>query len=290
MVSDVGACVLEQADELERGRLARVRDVGLVGDAEHEDLRAGERALARVVQRLRDDRATEVRHRLVDLAGELDELGVEAVLPRLPGEVEGVDRDAVATEAGAGLERHEPERLRRGCVDDLPDVDVHPVAELRELVDERDVDGAEDVLEQLRQLGRLGRRHRVHLVDRRGVEGDGCGGRVVVDPADDLRHGLRRPVLAPGIDPLGREREVEVLSGGEPAPLLEDRLHLLGRRSRIGRRLEHDEMAASQACRDLLGGGEEDPRVRLALARERRRKRDEDRVRIARARRNPSSR
>ena len=55
----------------------------------------------RVVQRLRDDRAAEVRHRLVDLARELDELGVEAVLARLPREVEGVDRDAVPAEARA---------------------------------------------------------------------------------------------------------------------------------------------------------------------------------------------
>jgi hypothetical protein len=52
----------------------------------------------------------------------------------------------VAAEAGAGLEAHEPERLRRCRLDHLPDVDADPVAELRELVDERDVDAAEDVL------------------------------------------------------------------------------------------------------------------------------------------------
>ena len=95
---------------------------------------------------------------------------VEVVLARLPGEVERVDRDAVAAEAGARLEAHEAERLRRGRVDDLPDVDAHPVAELRELVDERDVDRAEDVLEQLRQLGRLGRRDGVDGVDDAAVE------------------------------------------------------------------------------------------------------------------------
>ena len=71
---------------------------------------------------------------------------------------------------GAGLERLEAERLRRGGLDDLPDVDPHPVAELRELVDERDVDRAVDVLEQLRQLGRLGRRDLVDGVDRRAVD------------------------------------------------------------------------------------------------------------------------
>ena len=164
MVGDVGARVLEEADQLDRRRLARVRDARLVRDAEDEDLRALQRALALVVQRLRDDRAAEVRHRLVDLPRELDELGVEAELARLPREVEGIDRDAVTAEAGPGLERHEAERLRRRRLDHLPHVDVHPVAQLRELVDERDVDRAEDVLEELRELGRLGRGD---AVDRR---------------------------------------------------------------------------------------------------------------------------
>ena len=57
---------------------------------------------------------------------------------------------------GPGLNDMKPKGFGRRRLDDLPDVDVHPVAELRELVDERDVDGAEDVLEELRQLRRLG--------------------------------------------------------------------------------------------------------------------------------------
>ncbi len=81
--------------------------------------------------------------------------------------------------------------------DDLPDVDVHPVAELRELVDERDVDRAEDVLEQLRQLGGLGRRDGVDRVDRaRGRPRRRPRCEAVVDPAEDLRRRLRRPVGA----------------------------------------------------------------------------------------------
>ena len=90
----------------------------------------------------------------------------EVELAGLPREVVGVDRDAVAAEAGAGLERREAEGLRGGRVDDFPDVDVHPVAQLRQLVDERDVHGAVDVFEQvLGQLGRLGRRQLVDGVD-----------------------------------------------------------------------------------------------------------------------------
>jgi hypothetical protein len=59
----------------------------------------------------------------------------------------------VAADARAGCEAHEPERLGGGRVDDLPDVDAHPLAQQRELVDEGDIHVAEDVLEKLGQLG-----------------------------------------------------------------------------------------------------------------------------------------
>ena len=124
---------------------------------------------------------------------------------------------------GPGLKRHEPERLRRRRLHDLPDVDVHPVAELRELVDERDVDRAEDVLEQLRQLGGLGRRDGVTIVSIAAGRPRRRPRRGLVDPADDLRRRLRRPVGPPGVDALGGEGEQEVLAGDETAALLEDR-------------------------------------------------------------------
>ena len=54
---------------------------------------------------------------------------------------------------GPGIERHEAERLRLGRLDHLPDVDAHRVADDLQLVDQRDVDGAEDVLGQLHGLG-----------------------------------------------------------------------------------------------------------------------------------------
>ena len=121
----------------------------------------------------------------------------------------------------------------------------------------------------------------MHVVDRGVVERNRRSGRALVDAADDLRDGLRRPVLAARVDALGREGEVEVLAGLEAAPALEDRLHLLARRSRIGRRLEDHEVPFAQTSRDLLGGGDEDAQVGLALPRQRRRKRDEDGVGVA---------
>src|SRR5207244_5892642 len=51
------------------------------------------------------------RHRGVDLTGQLDEAGPRSVLRRFPGQIERIERDAVAAEAGTGIERHEAERL-----------------------------------------------------------------------------------------------------------------------------------------------------------------------------------
>src|SRR5207247_3403859 len=77
-----------------------------------------------------------VRHRRVDMSGKLDEARLESLLFRLPGEIERVDRDAVAAEAGPRMKRPEPERLGSRSLHDFPDVDAELVAHQRDLVDE----------------------------------------------------------------------------------------------------------------------------------------------------------
>ena len=75
-------------------------DAGLVAHAEDGDAAAADR-LGRVVERALDPRDAVVGHLLVDLAGELDELGGHVELARAPGEVERVDGQAVAAHARA---------------------------------------------------------------------------------------------------------------------------------------------------------------------------------------------
>ena len=120
---------------------------------------------------------------------------------------------------GPGPEGHEPERLGRRRVDDLPDVEAHPLAQQGQLVHEGDVDVAEDVLEELGELGRVGRRE----LDHRGVDVAQERGRprrrLRGHPADQARHGALGARGISRVHPLGSEREVEVTPGDEPGLL-----------------------------------------------------------------------
>ena len=71
--------------------------------------------------------------------------------------IKRIDGNAVAAETRAGVEGHEAEGLGGGGVDDFPDVDAHAQAEHFQLVDQRDVDAAEDVFEQLGHFRGAGR-------------------------------------------------------------------------------------------------------------------------------------
>ena len=131
--------------------------------------------------------------------------GRDAELACLPREVERVERNAVTAPAGTGVEAHEAERLRRRGIENLPDVDTHPVEHDLQLVDERDVHGTEDVLDQLARLGRPRGRNAHRLHDHLVVKGLRQISRHRIDAADDLRDGRRRETCdCPG--PRARER------------------------------------------------------------------------------------
>ncbi len=168
VVGDFRAEGLEAVEELECRGFAHVIDIGLVGEAEEKDAAAFD-GFPLIIESNHGALDHVFGHPAVDLAGEFDEAGVDAVFAGLPGEVEGVDRDAVAAEAGSGVERGEAEGLGGGGADDLPDIDVHRVGDDLEFVDEADVDSAVDVFQQFGQLR-----------DLAGADGDdGVEGRFV---------------------------------------------------------------------------------------------------------------
>ncbi len=217
------------------------------------------------------------RHRVVDVSGELDEAVDEVELTRPPGQVVRVDRDAVAADAGPRRELHEPERLGCRGGDDLPDVDAHPLAQQSELVDEGDVHVTEDVLEDLGQLRSVGRRQLDHvlLIRRRRAAARAVASGVVAPTSRG--HVLGGAGRIARVDPLGREREVEV-PAGDQAALLEDLAERTGRRAGERRRLEDDQLAFPEVPADELGGRQDRPEVRVLGLVDRGRDADEDDV------------
>src|SRR5262244_404796 len=156
-IADVRALLHEVLDDLEGGRLADVVDIGLVGDAQHEDGRATHRSPA-IIERTGHEVDDVLGHGAVDLIGKGDELRLIAREPNLPGQIERIDGDAVPADPGTGIEGHEPERLGRGRLDDLPGIDADFPTRESQLVGEGDVDAAEGVLEELGGLGDAGAR------------------------------------------------------------------------------------------------------------------------------------
>ena len=162
-----------------------------------------------LVERVGDLLDDEVGHVGVDFAGQLDEAGAEVELLGLPGEIEGIDGDAVAAEAGAGIEGLEAEGLGFGGVDDFVDVDAHAHAELLELVDQRDVDAAIDVFKQLGHLRDGGAADGHDAAEDGAVEGCGQLGGSGTAAADNLGDVVAGDGVVAGIFALGREGDVE---------------------------------------------------------------------------------
>lgn len=146
IVADVRSQGFEFLDQHVGGRLTVIIHIGFVGEAENEDFRVFngfgifiERAAAHL-----DDI---LGHGGIDFSCELDEARVLIKLARLPCQVKWINRDTVAAEPGAGVERHETKRLGFGRLDDFPNVDAHGVVDNLELVDQSDVDRSKDVFE-----------------------------------------------------------------------------------------------------------------------------------------------
>ena len=160
----------QPARHVHRRALAPVARRPLVGQAEQQHPAAVDR-LALAVQQRGHPVVHVVGHVLVDVVGQLDEPErLAQVLLHPPRQIARVDRQAVAADAGPGRELHVAERLGRRGVDRPPHVDVEVAGEHRQLVDQRDVDVAERVLEQLHQLGLGARTDRHRLVDERREE------------------------------------------------------------------------------------------------------------------------
>ena len=93
------------------------------------------------------------RHGTVYLPRKFNKSGLEPHRTSLPGQVVGVDGDAVSSQPWTGVKGHETERFGGSALNDLPDIYLQPVAHEGQLVDEGYVYAPEGVLVDLDHLG-----------------------------------------------------------------------------------------------------------------------------------------
>lgn len=176
------------------GRLPVIVDIRLVGETENENFAAID-GFFLIIESGHGAADDVIRHGPVDLAGEFDELGIDAEFASLPSKVERIDGDAVTTEPGSRVEGGESEGFGGGGTDDLPNIDAHRIGDRFEFVDETDIDRAIDVFEQLGELGNLGGGDGHDLVESGSVEGVSsvhAGGGVAADDFRDVGGGELR--------------------------------------------------------------------------------------------------
>ena len=174
----------------------------------------------------------------------------------------------MSAHAGSRAEGHEPEGLGGRSVDDLPDVQSHPLTQQRELVHQCDVDVAKDVLQQLRELGGVGRGELVDGVVDAPKQPCRAGSRSGRQPADESGHVPSGAGRVARVDALRCKREIEV-SVGAQAGFLEGRAEGARRGSRVGGRLQNDELASSKAASDQPSRTQDRPEVGILGVRDR---------------------
>jgi len=274
---DVGqsrAEVVELVDDREGRGFAGVADVFLVGDAQDENLGAHELFFLGV-EAVTDEVYDMGAHVFVDEARLVDEARDHAELLGPVGEVERVQRDAVAADAGARVMGHEAEGLGCGRVYGLPGVDAHALEDQGQLVDEGDVRGPEDVFDQFRGfcglcVGDLDDGGR----DYGAVELCGYFGGEVVDAAHYFGGVVDVPFLVAGVDALGAEGEAEVGSGLKAHLFYDGADDFLGGAGIRGG-FEDDECAFLDEFGDELGRGPDVRQVGLVVLDEGRRDADD---------------
>ena len=176
---------------------------------------------------------------------------------------------------GTRVEGHEAVGLGFGRIDHLPDVNTHEGVNPLELVDQGDVDEAENVFGQLDGLGRITVLDRHELVDRVAVEFEGaletCGGK----STDHFRNMTQDTVGIARILAFRGEGEVEIHAGLETRSLFEHGPQFFAGCSRVGAGFERDKHAAAQVGRNLFAGGKDMGQIGVLVAAQRSRYADD---------------
>ena len=194
-----------------------------------------------------------MRHSGIDFTGELNESGDATNFLRLPCEVEGVDRNAVATKSWAWIERHESERFGASGGDYFPDINVHVCEHGLHFIDKRNVDRAEDVLKKFGCFSHFGAGNKVRLADHAAVQGVCQLAGYFVGATNQLRNHRGGEVWVTRIFTLWAVRQEEVFVAFQSSGV-KNWTHLIARGAWVGGAFQHDQLPLAEDIGNKLGG------------------------------------
>ena len=239
-------CFLQLLDDTQGGTLAVIVYILLVCHAEHQHSGAVQ-CLAVAVEYLAATLHGVFGHVVVYHHGSLYHRCMEAVLARLPGEIIGVQGNAMPAQPRSGIECGEAERLGLGCLYHFPKVDAHAVAQDGQLVNQPNVDVAVGVLQNLGHLRHGRRRNDVHLIAQyRSVHGGNHILGVFAYGSHHFRRVLGFVNRVAGIYPFGRKAQIEILAALQARPALKNWFYKLFGSAGIGCGLQHHDGACGQ--------------------------------------------
>src|SRR5713101_5416713 len=110
VIGDTSAAFLQQLQDRESRRLSRIIHIFFVRDAENANLAALER-LAKVIERQPNALDDILRHGGVNLAGQLDETGMQVKLAGHPGQIKRIDGNTMSAQSRTRIKSLKAERL-----------------------------------------------------------------------------------------------------------------------------------------------------------------------------------
>ena len=254
---------LKRAVDIDDAGIAHIGAVLLERESHYEHIRVQD--LNALLEHQLDDLVRDVcSHSVVHAAPGEDDFGVVPQPFRALREVIGVHRNAMpAHEAGVHLDEIP---LRAGGLEHVLRVDAHQGEDLREFVDEGDVDVALRILDDLRGLGYLDGRGLVRAVHQDGIVHavneirhfrGGAGG--------DLQDLLDRMLLVAGIDALGAVAREEILVEFQAGDLLHHGNALVLGDPGVNRGLVNDYVSLAYDLANRRAGAVQRSQVRVVV-------------------------
>src|SRR5262249_19386586 len=147
--------------------------------------------------------------------------------------------------------RHKSKGLCLSGLDHFPYVDAHFAVNLLEFIDERNVDSPKNILCNFDGLRRCRRRYVNCLYKEAIIKRNSKGASVRIFASDHLWDLCSAVVLIPGIFPLGRKCQEEVLAALQSTFFKDRPQHFFGSAWK-GRGFQNNQLARSKIFRDRI--------------------------------------